>query len=128
MIDYAVFYQIELDSSAVPGVSDCIRNYSNLHVMFLYKISRLPLPSWFVKGGNASLNKKSMLENFPCYIKQEAEQKITILEEWRLMKFQKKTRIFCQYIKISSTIKSVTHHCLHTNCSWMNSNCQVLYC
>ena len=61
--DYAVFYKIKVDSSAVPGVTDYIRIYSNLYVKLPYKGYPLPLPSWFVKAGNTSLNKTSVLEN-----------------------------------------------------------------
>ena len=43
-----------------------------MHVQLQYNVIPLLLPSWFVNGHNAKLDKLSMLENVPSYIRSTA--------------------------------------------------------
>ena len=45
-----------------------------MHVQLQFKGNPVPLPEWFVKGHNAKLTKFSMLDNFPSYLKNIAEE------------------------------------------------------
>ena len=91
--DYLVFYHIETNVLNVPEVTDCARVDRDLHVKLFYKGSPLPLPQWFRHGRDCRLTRKSMMQNFPNYIKLEGEQTFSILEELKELKFKKK-RIF----------------------------------
>ena len=65
----------------------------DLHVKLFYKGSPLPLLQWFRHGKDCRLTRKSMMQNFPNYIKLVGEQTFNILEELKELKFKKK-RIF----------------------------------
>ena len=69
--DYVVFYHIETNVLNVPEVTDCARVDRDLHVKLFYKGSPLPLPQWFRHGKDCCLTRKSMMQNFPNYIKLE---------------------------------------------------------
>jgi len=88
--DHAIFYSIEENSLSAPEIAECIYITSDLHVKLFYKASPVPLPSWFTKGRNAILSRKSMLENFPAYIRQEASKNYSVLDEIRRLKFLKR--------------------------------------
>ena len=81
----------------VPEITDCARVDRDLHVKLFYKGSRLPLPQRFCHRRDCRLTRKSMIENFPNYIKLEGEQTFNILEELKELKFKKK-RIFSSNI------------------------------
>ena len=52
----------------------------------------IPLPEWFRKGSDCCLRKKSVLENFPSYIRNFAEGKKLpddILSELELIRYKK---------------------------------------
>ena len=59
----------------------------------LFSVNSLtPLPKWFRKGSDFCLRKKSMLENFPSYIRNFAEVKKLpddILSELELIRYKK---------------------------------------
>ena len=57
----------------------------------------LPLPTWFRKGGNCKLNRKSILENFPNYINSEASSYSNIFKELNEYKFKRK-QVYSAYI------------------------------
>ena len=86
--DHVVFYHFEINVLNVPKVTDCVRVNQDLHVKLFYKSS--PLPQRFRHGRDCRLTRKSMMQNFPNYIKLEGQQTFSILEE---LKFKKK-RIF----------------------------------
>ena len=69
--DHAVFYHVEANALNVPIVTDCVRVDRDLHVKLFYKGSPLPLPQWFRHGRDGRLTIKSMMQNFPNYIKLE---------------------------------------------------------
>ena len=59
--------------------------------LFLYS-SPVPLPKWFRKGSDCCWKRKSMLENFPNYIKNFQETKnipSDILNELQEIRFEK---------------------------------------
>ena len=47
-----------------------------LHVKLFSVASPIPLPKWFLKGSDCCLRKKSMLENFPSYIRNFGRKKV----------------------------------------------------
>lgn len=87
--DRAVFYALETDEFSVPKITVCIRIDSELHVKLFYAGSPVPLPRWFCHGTHAKLTSKSMLENFPKYVRNENEKHGSILEELKHLKFTK---------------------------------------
>ena len=52
--------------------------------------SPLPLPQWFHHGTDCRLTRKSVMQNFPNYIRLEEKQMFNILEELKELKFKKK--------------------------------------
>ena len=52
--------------------------------------SPLPLPQWFRHGTDCRLTRKSVMQNFPNYIRLEEKQMFNILEELKELKFKKK--------------------------------------
>ena len=54
---------------ALPQVSETVVVDKMLHVKLFSVASPIPLPEWFRKGSDCCLRKKSMLENFPSYIR-----------------------------------------------------------
>ena len=55
----------------VPEVTDCVRVDQDVHVKLFYKGS--PLRQWFHHGRDCRLTRKSIIQNFPTYIKLEGE-------------------------------------------------------
>ena len=50
----------------------------------------MPLPEWFRKGSNCRLKSKSMLNNFPSYLRSIAEQEPNKLQdELQYIKYEK---------------------------------------
>ncbi|XP_065680648.1 uncharacterized protein LOC136094569 [Hydra vulgaris] len=78
-----VFYNIVFNEQTYfPTILESITVDVDLNVRLQYKGTPLPLPSWFVKRHNAKLNKISMLENFPSYMRNYTlENHDTILDE-----------------------------------------------
>ena len=88
--DHVVYFKTVLSELSLPEVTECIRVDSNLHVKLFYKGSPISLPEWFRKGSKCILNSKDILQNFPAYIKQEAEKLGGgILEELVNIQFKK---------------------------------------
>ena len=104
--DHVVFYRLETNVLNVPEVTDCVRVDRDLHVKLFYKVSPLPLPQWFCHGSDCRFTRKSMMQNFPSYIKLEGEQTYNILEELKELKFKKRKNILvqCYSIFTSSTL------------------------
>lgn len=88
---HATFYKLErTDEFLLPKVTSCIYIDSSLHVKLFYEGSPIPLPKWFCHGRNATLTRKSMLENFESYIQNHIENNRSILEEIRSLQYQEK--------------------------------------
>ena len=50
----------------------------------------MPLSEWFTKGSNCRLKSKSMLDNFPSYLRSIAEQEPNKLQdELQYIKYEK---------------------------------------
>ena len=70
-----MFYRISFDDDTqFPVIQESIKIDHNLHVQLQYKGSPIPLPPFFVKSHNAKLKRISMLENFPTYMRNLAEE------------------------------------------------------
>ena len=73
--DFMLFYNLVFDhNTQFPKILESIRVDSDLHVQLQYNGSSLPLPRWFTHGHCAKLNRFSMLENFPAYIKESVSE------------------------------------------------------
>ena len=99
--DHIVYYQLEINEWSVPEVGGCIRVDRDFHVKLFFKGSPLPLPQWFRYGRDCRLTRKSMLENFPSYIKSEGEQCFSVFEELRQLRFKKKPIYSADIIRYS---------------------------
>ena len=65
----AIFYKMETNSIGIPEATQTIVIDEQFHVR-LYKNSLpIPLPQWFTKGGDCRAKRKSIIQNFPPYIK-----------------------------------------------------------
>lgn len=67
--DRAIFYKLEKTLHDIPEVTETIVIDKNLHVKLFKKSLPIPLPEWFRKGGDCCVKRKSILENFPPYIR-----------------------------------------------------------
>ena len=89
----AIFYKIELHSVlSILQISETIVVDRMQHVKLFSVASPIPLPEWFRKGSDCCLRKKSMLENFPSYIRNFVEVKKLpddILSELELIWYKK---------------------------------------
>ena len=73
--DYILFYKLIFNEvTKFPDHTESIKIDSNLHVQLQFNGTPLPLPRWFTHGHNARLNRMSMLENFPTYIKESVAE------------------------------------------------------
>ena len=78
------FYKTTFDANNFPVISQTIHIDKDLHVKLQSNGNPAPLPKWFTTGHNAKLTKLSMLENFPAYLTNKAENHPpTILDELR---------------------------------------------
>ena len=89
----AIFYKIELHSVlSILQISETIVVDRMQHVKLFSVASPISLPEWFRKGSDCCLRKKSMLENFPSYIRNFVEVKKLpddILSELELIWYKK---------------------------------------
>ena len=71
----AIFYETENSPvNDIPLVTETIIVTDSLNVKLFWKAIPVPLPEWFSKGNNCRLKSKSMLDNFPSYLRSIAEQ------------------------------------------------------
>ena len=74
----------------IPFVTETIVVTDSLNVILFWKAILVPLPDWFRKGSNCRLKSKSMLDNFPSYLRSIAEQKANKLQdELQYIKYKK---------------------------------------
>ena len=88
--DYVAFHKPELSVKCAPEVTECIKIYKELHVKLFFKGCPVPLPQWFHEGTDCRLTRKSMLENFPVYLRTCAYNHSSIFEELHRHRFTKK--------------------------------------
>ena len=90
--DYKVFYKLDTNHHGIPEITESIKIDKQLHVKLYFKGLPVPLPEWFRQGNNVScvLTSKSMLDNFPSYIKTVIAPTFTnILDELRELRYYK---------------------------------------
>ena len=89
----AIFYKIEpLSVLSIPQVCETIVVDKMLHVKLFSVASPIPFREWFRKGSDYCLRKKSVLENFPRYIRNFVEVKKLpddILSDLELIRYKK---------------------------------------
>ena len=80
---WVTFYRLKLGNvPQFPTILESIRIEEDLHFQLQYNGIPFPLMSWFVNGHSAKLDKLSMLENFPPYIRSTAiENQQVLLDE-----------------------------------------------
>jgi hypothetical protein len=64
-----ILYKMEYSVPNVPEVTETIVIDEKLHVKLYKKSIPIPLPEWFRKGGDCRVTCRSVLENFPSYIR-----------------------------------------------------------
>ena len=85
-----LYYNLIFDNiTGVPSVEECLSINEQLHVTLTYCGYHLPLPQWFRMGNNCKLHRKSMLVNFPPYMKSRDSEMNTILHELNSSQFHK---------------------------------------
>ena len=88
--DYVTFYKIEFSEKRAPEVTKCIKVDTELHVKLFFKGCPVPLPQWFRQGTDCCLTRKSMLENFPVYLRTYTDNDSSIFEKLFQYRFTKK--------------------------------------
>ena len=65
----AILYKLEMTENNIPEVTETIVIDQELHVKLYKRSIPIPLPQWFRKGSDCKVKHKSVIENFPNYIK-----------------------------------------------------------
>ena len=79
--DKVVFYNLHFDYvTSVPTIFESIVVDQSMHVTLCYKGNHVPLPEFF-RGSRFKLDRYSILENFPAYIRSKANEVNSVLEE-----------------------------------------------
>ena len=73
--DHAVFYHCETNVLNVPEVTDCVRADRDLHVKLFTRVHPYLCHSGLRHGKDCRLTRKSMMQNFPNYIKLEESRR-----------------------------------------------------
>ena len=91
--DRIVLYNLHVDYvTGIPLVFEAITVNEKLHVTLSYKGEHIPLPTWFRDNScnnKCTLNRFSILENLPAYIRSKVNSSDDILEEMNAIKFIK---------------------------------------
>ena len=93
----AILYKLEMTESNIPEVTETIVIDQELHVKLYKRSIPIPLPQWFRKGGDCRVKHKSVIENFPNYIKNYGDVDIPdsrnipsdIMDELHKLKYKK---------------------------------------
>ena len=90
--EIATFYKTEYHATYnIPQITETITVHKFFHVKLFFNSSLVPLPELFRKGSDCRLKRKSMLENFPNYIRNFQETKnipSDILNELQEIRFK----------------------------------------
>lgn len=74
--DKVIFFKLSDEIGGIPIVSEAISIDEKLHVKLFLLGSPIPLPLWFRNGKTKCMaTRKSVIQNFPPYIRHFAEQK-----------------------------------------------------
>ena len=95
--DYVTFCKIDFSEKSAHEIKVCIKIDKELHVKLFFKGCPVSLPQWSRQGTDCRLTRKSMLENFPVYLRTYADNHSSILEELLQYRFTKKP-IYSAYI------------------------------
>ena len=83
--DVVIMYNLIVDKKTrIPISID-----TNLHVTLSYCGFHVPLPDWFRSVHNCRLSRRSMLENFPSYMRAKGEEMNPILQEMNKLQHYK---------------------------------------
>ena len=86
-----VMYRLVIDKQTkIAMVKESISIDSELHVSLSYCGFHVPLPEWFRKGHACKLTRRSMIENFPSYMREKGEEMNPILQEMNELQHYKK--------------------------------------
>ena len=87
----AIMYHLVIDEKTkIPVVQESISIDADLHVSLSYCGFHVPLPDWFRDVHNCRLTRRSMLENFPPYMREKGEEMNPILQEMNELQHYKK--------------------------------------
>ena len=103
--DYVTFYKIEFSEKRAPEVTECIKIDKELHVKLFFKDCPVPLPQWFWQGTDCRPTRKSMLKNFPVYLRTYADNHSSIFEELLQYRFTKKPIYSANIIRYSLLLR-----------------------
>ena len=103
--DYVTFFKIEFSEKRAPEVTGSIKIDKELHVKFFVKDCLAPLPQCFRRGTDCCLTRKSMLENFPVYLRTYADNHFLIFEQLLQYRFTKKPIYSANIIRYSLLLR-----------------------
>ena len=103
--DYFTFYKTEVSEKRAPEVTECIKIDKELHVKLFFKGYPVPLLQWFRQGTDFRLARKSMLQNFPVYLRTCADNHSSIFEELLQYSFTKKPIYSANIIRYSLLLR-----------------------
>ena len=79
---FILMYRLRIDEKTkIPLIHESILVDDSLHVSLSYLGYHVPLPDWFRSVHDCKLSKKSVLENFPRYLRSKGEEMNPILKE-----------------------------------------------
>ena len=73
--------------------------------MLFFKDCPIPLPKWICQGTDSCQTRKSMLENFPVYLRTYANNKSSIFDELLQYRFPKKPIYSTNIIRYSLLLR-----------------------
>ena len=93
----AILYKLEMTENNIPEVTETIVIDQELHVKLYKRSIPIPLPQWFRKGSDCKVKHKSVIENFPNYIKNYGDVDVPdsrnipsdIMDELQKLKYKK---------------------------------------
>ena len=99
------FFSLKININFIGELTECIKTDKEffhhnwwkvwLHVKLFFKGCPIALSQWFRQGTDCCLTRKSMLENFPVYLRNYADNYSSIFEESLQYRLTKKKDIVC---------------------------------
>ena len=87
---FVIMYRLVCDTvTRIPTIQESISIDESLHISLSYRGYHNPLPDWFRSVHNCKLTRRSMLENFPAYIRSRGEEMNPILREMNEVQYYK---------------------------------------
>ena len=97
--------KLKLVKNAHLKLQNALTLTKNLHVKLFFKCCPFPLPQWFRQGTDCRLTRKSMLENFPVYLRTYADNHFSIFEKLLQYRFTKKPIYSANIIRYSLLLR-----------------------